>query len=71
MWYKRCYAGTLQAEPVFPHSPPSSMFFFSVGQFRSKILALPGFGNFSVEHARSFYDNAKIFQPIKFTLNWL
>ena len=34
---------------------------FSVGQFRSKILALPGFGYFSVEHARSFHYKAKIF----------
>ena len=34
---------------------------FSVGRFRSKVLALPGFGYFSFEHARSFHDNRKIF----------
>ena len=39
----------------------SLRYIFSVGQFRSKILALPGFGNFSVGHARSFHDNGKYF----------
>ena len=34
---------------------------FSVGQFCLKILALPGFGYFSVEHAQSFHDSAKMF----------
>ena len=55
-------SSTLQAEPAFPHSPPSSMC-FSVSQFHSEILhvALHGFDYFSVEHASSFYDNAKIF----------
>ena len=55
---------TLQAEPAFPHSPPSSppsSMFFVVGRFHSKIPALPGFGYFSVEHALSFHDKAKIF----------
>ena len=50
----------MQAEPAFPHSLPSLMLLF-VGQFPSKILALPGFHYFSVEHAQSFHDNAKIF----------
>ena len=39
----------------------TKLYVFSVGRFRTKILALPGFGNFSVERARSFHDNAKIF----------
>ena len=50
----------------------SSLFdVFSVGRFRSKILALPGFGHFSVEHARTFHDNTKIFSPIKLILDRL
>ena len=53
-------ACTLQAEPAFPYSSPSSMLLF-VGQFPSKILVLPGFHYFSVKHAQSFHDNAKIF----------
>ena len=42
---------------------------FYVGRFHSKILALPGFGYFSVEHVQSFHDNTKIFQPINLTLD--
>ena len=49
---------TLEAEPAFFHSPFSLML-FSVGGFCSKILALAGFGYFSVEHVQSF-DNKKI-----------
>ena len=42
VWWKRipvqCTSttcGILQAEPAFPHFPPFSVFFFSVGRFRS------------------------------------
>ena len=60
---------TLQAEPAFPFSFLFDV--FSVGRFRSKILSLPGFGYFSVEHAQRFHDNAKLFQPINLTLDQL
>ena len=33
------------------------------------MLALPGFGYFSVEHAQSFHDHAKIFQPVNLALD--
>ena len=33
----------------------------------SKILALPGFRYFSVEHARSFHDNTEMFKRINLT----
>ena len=41
------------------HSPIPLRCCFSVCQFCSKVPALPGFGYFSVEHARKFIDNAK------------
>ena len=51
---------TLQAEPAFPHSPPTSMLFFcqsvSLENSSSAWVWL-----FFVEHARSFHDNAKTF----------
>ena len=56
------FVGVALNSEVVPISSLSSLFDnFSVGWFRSKILALPEFGYFSVEHARSVHGNAKIF----------
>ena len=60
---------TLQAEPAFPHSPPSSMLFFCQSVLLENTSSA-WLGYVFVEHARSFHDNAKIFKPIKLTLDY-